>query len=77
MASELAIDRQIEFLKLECDDDDPEVRNATRRIVNQAAQNVLMLKIRADEGSLRLKTVDRLGDILRLVAEEEQKLERA
>ena len=72
----MAIDRQIEFLKLEANDSDPDVANQTRRIINTAANTVLMLKKSVDEGSLRLKTLDRLPELLRLVAEEERKLGR-
>jgi hypothetical protein len=37
---------------------------------------VLTLKIRADEGALRLKAYDRLPELLKIVAEEEAKLLR-
>jgi hypothetical protein len=70
----MALDRSMEILSIGLHDEDPEVRNGTARVINSAAGNVLNLKIRADEGALRLRTLDRLPELLKIVAEEEAKL---
>lgn len=64
----------MEILNIGLHDENPEIRNGTARVINAAAGNVLNLKIRADEGALRLKTLDHLPELLRIVAEEEAKL---
>lgn len=56
------------------DDDDPEIRNATARVINQAAQTVLTMKARADEGSFKRQAVDRLSELLEIIASEEKKI---
>lgn len=66
----------MEILNIGLDNPDPEIRNGTARVINAAAGNVLNLKIRADEGSLRKRMFDRLPELLKIVAEEEMKLVR-
>ena len=49
---------------------------AIARVVNTACSTVLNMKIRADEGSLKRQTLDRLPELLKIIAEEEAKLPR-
>jgi hypothetical protein len=47
---------------------------ATARMQVTAAQAVFTTKVRVDEGSLKRRQMDLLPEILRIVAEEKQKL---
>lgn len=73
-ASGLAIKRQIEILEMSIDDPDPEIRNATGRLVNQAAQTILTMKARADEGSFKRQALGKLPELLKIIHDEENRM---
>ena len=46
------------------------------RVVNTACATILNMKVRVDEGSMRARQLDRLPELLKIIAEEEAKLPR-
>jgi len=63
-AAKLALKRAIEVLQISIEDPDLELRNQNARVVMAAVQVVLANKQKADEGSFRMRLVDRMPDIL-------------
>jgi hypothetical protein len=61
----LAIEKQIEIMRSEAlYDPDIENRLAAARVINQAANTILNMKARVDEGSFRQRLADRMPDIV-------------
>lgn len=56
------------------DDPDPEIRNATGRLINQAAQTILTMKARADEGSFKRQALGKLPELLKIIHDEENRM---
>jgi hypothetical protein len=68
-----ALQRAIEIQQLPIDLNDDNV-GAVLRAITAAGQNLLQAQLRVDETQLQEKRLDRLPEILRLMAEEERKL---
>jgi hypothetical protein len=56
------------------DDPDPEIRNATGRLVNQAAQTILTMKARTNEESFKRQALGKLPELLKIIHEEESRM---
>lgn len=59
---------------MEAYDPDPEIRNANRRIINQACQTVLTMKARVEEGSFKRQALGKLPELLKIIHDEENRM---
>lgn len=66
------MEKQIEILQLSIHHDDPEIQLGVARVLNTACANIFQLVTKTDDNKLKARALDKLPELLALIADEEK-----